>query len=742
MVASTKAWLSSCTVELFTGCCVLLAVLACFQILAAHPNDLLVGPQHGGNNDLTAHFLASRGFPNSAQEAGQAPLWNPNTLGGAPYCGNPQSALFYPPNWIYYFADPQSTISWLLVLHHLWGGVGMYVLCRRFECARVGSLTGAIVFAAAPYLMAHTGEGHYNQICVVSWFPWALLAFERLRCGRAGGTALVAVVLALSFFAGHAQEVFYLALTLTVLVIWDAVQHFRKRQHDEGTRLLCRWMFAGCAALALVAVDLVPTWIYTRQAVRATGLSVEEAGVGLEAANLAQLVHPWALGGPDSYDRPGRFFWETVCYFGIAPLLLAVFAAAFARRRYPVQRLTAISITAMLFAFGAGSVVFSAFFYAVPIVSSFRMPCRALFICSLSIAALSAVGVDALSRIRRMRPICIGLAIVCLAELCLFSRGVFRTIPSESIRHHSPVAALLGERIGHYRVIAQQKLFSDREAWAGGIQKVQGYDPIPLVAAARIIDVMTPGQNPAHTVVGFDPIDLGKLNKTIVDLLGVRFAVVGPEQSDELPNWKLIDEGRMVDQFKLRNHQMAEVPYRIYENQTAMPRAFVIGNVRERNGQEDLSAALEAIDPRREVLLNEDVLPGGQRSVFKAAKILEYSPNRVTIEAELAHPGYLVLTDIWYPGWQAEVNDTRAPVLPANASFRAVPLAAGKHRVVFRYSTPGLAIGCMVTLGAIFLMILSVSVARRPATAESEDKETESQQRESTAKLEEVTIGG
>jgi hypothetical protein len=39
-----------------------LAVLACFHMLVAHPNDLLVGPQHGGNNDLTAHFLASRGF--------------------------------------------------------------------------------------------------------------------------------------------------------------------------------------------------------------------------------------------------------------------------------------------------------------------------------------------------------------------------------------------------------------------------------------------------------------------------------------------------------------------------------------------------------------------------------------------------------------------------------------------------------------------------------------------------------
>jgi hypothetical protein len=741
MVTNLESRWSSNRRDTIAVCCIAIAVLACFHMLVLHPNDLLVGPQHGGNNDLTAHFIAARNFPNLSQQSGQLPLWNPSTLGGAPYCGNPQSALFYPPNWIYYFASPQTTISWLLVLHQFWGGVGMYFLCRRYECARIASVGGGIVFAAAPYLMAHTGEGHYNQICVVSWFPWALLAFERFRHGRAGGTALVAMVLALSFFAGHAQEVYYLGLTLTALAIWDSLQHFRKRRREEGTRVLCRWLFAGCAALGLVAIDLVPTWIYTRQAVRATGLGIEEAGVGLEAANLTQLINPWALGGPDTYDRPGRFFWETICHFGIAPLLLAVVAAVFAWRRYPVQRLMAISVTSLLFAFGAGSIVFTAFYYVVPMASSFRMPCRALFVCTLSLAVLTAVGIDVIARVRRrLHFVCAGLAILCLVELGLFSVGILRTIPAEAVRQRNPVLAQIGERVGHHRVIAQQKLFSDREAAECGIQKVQGYDPVPLVAAARIIDVMTPGQDPAHTVVGFDPIDLRKLDKATVDLFGVRFAVVGPAQSDKLNGWKMVDEGRMVDQFTLRSHRSTELPYRIYENQSVMPRAFVVGNVRERNGQEDLAAALASIEPRSEVLLNEDLLPTGKRSEFRPAKIVEYSPNRVAIEAELDYPGYLVLTDIWYPGWQAEVNDVRVPILPANAAFRAVPLAAGNHRIVFRYSTPGLAVGSMVTLGVIFLMILSV--ARPPAIADKKSQKNEMDQAQSATLLEEVTIGG
>jgi uncharacterized membrane protein YfhO len=66
-----------------------------------------------------------------------------------------------------------------------------------------------------------------------------------------------------------------------------------------------------------------------------------------------------------------------------------------------------------------------------------------------------------------------------------------------------------------------------------------------------------------------------------------------------------------------------------------------------------------------------------------------------------------VLADLFYPGWIAEENGRRLPVLRANGYFRAVALPAGTHRVVFRYrplsvyaglGVSGLALATLVAL--------------------------------------------
>ena len=46
----------------------------------------------------------------------------------------------------------------------------------------------------------------------------------------------------------------------------------------------------------------------------------------------------------------------------------------------------------------------------------------------------------------------------------------------------------------------------------------------------------------------------------------------------------------------------------------------------------------------------------------------------------------LALHDTWYPGWVAEIDGKRAPILRADVLFRGVEVPAGRHRVVFRYA--------------------------------------------------------
>jgi uncharacterized membrane protein YfhO len=64
----------------------------------------------------------------------------------------------------------------------------------------------------------------------------------------------------------------------------------------------------------------------------------------------------------------------------------------------------------------------------------------------------------------------------------------------------------------------------------------------------------------------------------------------------------------------------------------------------------------------------------------------------------------VVVMDPWYPGWRAEVDGQRAPLLRADYAFMAVPVPAGRHEVVLRYRpatlVPGLACVLAVLGGA------------------------------------------
>src|SRR5262249_17518788 len=47
-------------------------------------------------------------------------------------------------------------------------------------------------------------------------------------------------------------------------------------------------------------------------------------------------------------------------------------------------------------------------------------------------------------------------------------------------------------------------------------------------------------------------------------------------------------------------------------------------------------------------------------------------------------PGWLVLTDMWFPSWTCTLDGETRPIYPGNYLFRAVPVPAGQHELVFR----------------------------------------------------------
>jgi hypothetical protein len=154
----------------------------------------------------------------------------------------------------------------------------------------------------------------------------------------------------------------------------------------------------------------------------------------------------------------------------------------------------------------------------------------------------------------------------------------------------------------------------------------------------------------------------------------------------------------------------------LYRLPDALGRAWIVPSARRVSSDEMLAALADpTFDPAAEVLLevepplvrdSRNSQPGATAAVAvrNSTLVLQDAPNRVTIRASLAAPGYLVLADTWYPGWQATVDGEPTDVLRANYAFRAVSLDAGDYVVEMFYRPLSVYLGIAVSLGMLIVV--------------------------------------
>ncbi len=176
----------------------------------------------------------------------------------------------------------------------------------------------------------------------------------------------------------------------------------------------------------------------------------------------------------------------------------------------------------------------------------------------------------------------------------------------------------------------------------------------------------------------------------------------------------------------------------VYENTAALPRALVVHCAQV---VPEHAAAWEAIhapdfDPAQTVVLEETWvagrdLPGadcGTAAEDGAVTFVRYGSNRVELSVRASAGGFLVLSDVYYPGWRATVDGVPVEVLRANYVFRAVPLPAGEHTVEMLFVPwtwrAGLAV-TLVTWGALGIWVaLRVLICPRKAAIQNFNAES------------------
>jgi hypothetical protein len=155
---------------------------------------------------------------------------------------------------------------------------------------------------------------------------------------------------------------------------------------------------------------------------------------------------------------------------------------------------------------------------------------------------------------------------------------------------------------------------------------------------------------------------------------------------------------------------------KIYENLDVLPRAFVVHSAEEASDEVALSLMQDVgFDPATHVILAEDgsgvlALEASEEST-DTIRFLRDEPELVELVVDSAAPGYLVLTDSWYPGWHAMVDGEDVAIERADILFRAIPISSGTTHIVFIFRPTSFRLGIAISLAATVSLLLAAVIS-------------------------------
>ncbi len=181
-------------------------------------------------------------FVTEAVRKGEAPLWLPYNFAGVPAMTFDMIGFRYPLRWpLFFLLSPIRQHDFLLVIHLLMAGLGMYALLRCLGTGALGAMFGAFVWELNGYVAYFLVFEHLPA--AAAWLPFTLLgatlAVRRLSFWWAIGAGIAAGCFILS---GYLHFVYFGGLVLTCwyggMAIGRARLYFSKRDWRKFLRCL------------------------------------------------------------------------------------------------------------------------------------------------------------------------------------------------------------------------------------------------------------------------------------------------------------------------------------------------------------------------------------------------------------------------------------------------------------------------------------------------------------------------
>lgn len=670
--------------------------------------------------DQFRFFYPGRTFSNEEIKAGRFPLWNPYIFSGNPHLANFQSAIFYPLNAVYLILPQLTAWSLLIIIQPFLATIFCFLFLTCFPVKKIAAMFGAFAFGFSGFIIAWSQEAMAVGHSVI-WLPLILYGLEKKKF------LVATLALTFSILAGYLQMTVY----VSIFVFFYAL--YRRTEMKKTITIFF-------LAISLSAIQIVPSLESFSLSARPTATIEKVFDIYLlPITHLAKLIAPDIEGNPGVYNYFGKGSYnETVLFIGVVPLIFALFA---------LRKKINSPVKFFLFSGVISYLLTSNFFLTrwflhlpLPLIPTFQ-PSRILILTTFSLAVLSTFGLSSWLENQKndykiIRFTCLGLVVILFLALGYYYKTLwqrdFLIVAKNMILPLTILVILILRRpslliiiiftifgqfyfFNKYLALGDKQFFYPKNQVFEYLKNDKLFDRFitfgePILGNFGL-------QEKLFSPEGYDPI----FSKRYGQLIYASRDFMKGKISEDLPrievmmsqtekNPENLRRSRLLSLLGVRNILYFNNQWQFLENKQALPRVFLADEiVVENNSQKILDKIFDPdFDLKKKIILEENV-PNFINSGLgqNDAKITKYESTFVSIETESTSSRILFLSDNFYPGWKATIDNEETKIYRADFAFRSVIVPAGKHLITFRYEPFSFKIGKKITLVTLLLLFLS-----------------------------------
>ena len=600
---------------------------------------------------------------------GEVPQWTDGIYAGFPLLAEPNSGGLYPVHWLAFGLTGPTHLRAFDVsssFHVALFAAGMTALVRALGARPFAAGVAGTLAVVGPEFVTWV-RPFMPSTSALGWWPWGLLAAERIAVGERAGRWLVLGSLAIGggVLGGYPEFAIYGACA-------DALWVLARSGHQPFGRRLGRLLVLAIAALLLAAPQMFPTMIEMRDSIRAGRPPMADVlAIGL-----------WGLG---PLIDPRGF---VAGFVGVAAPLLAAVALVTPQGR----RLAGIAALAFLVSLGPATPVYG-WISSIPPFYWFRSPAKFAVLTEFLLTALAGLGLDRLLRVASARRVVRTLALALVLGVVVERLTVF-----VAREHFLATAPNREPSLGEVLAIV-------RDGIAPAIPRTPPGQPAPRLLV----------RGPTTVVGGLPMLEgieqVGGSGVAIVSQRSLDAPAVppGPAQLDLLGVDYVFQPGRACGRFGrlVPVHESAQGC--VYRHDGPAARYAIVTHADAVPTEAAFEAAVSrATDGSRvPVLAPSDAISTEGRGTVT---IRHHSEGHAVLDVVAEQASLVLVRESWKPGWHATVDGVAVPTHRAAGIYFVVPVAPGRHVVEVVFHQPGLRLG--LAGGAVWMCAVVALLVR------------------------------